>query len=79
MKTLAASGVGDFRMILKYNERNSPLQRNITLEDVAGSGLYLLSDLSSGVTGEVLHVDSGFHVTGMPMDDEVLRFTADLE
>lgn len=73
MKTLAASGVGDFRMLLKYNEKSAPLRRNITLEDVAGSGLYLLSDLSSGVTGEVHHVDAGFSTTCMPMDDGVMR------
>ncbi len=65
IKTLAASGVGDFRYILKWNEHNAPLQRNITPEDVGKSGLYMLSDLSSGVTGEVLHVDSGYHVVGM--------------
>jgi enoyl-[acyl-carrier protein] reductase I len=65
MKTLAASGIGDFRYILKWNQYNSPLRRNITLEDVGGAGIYLLSDLSSGVTGEIHHVDSGFHVVGM--------------
>lgn len=73
MKTLAASGVGDFRMLLKYNEKNAPLRRNISLDDVAGSGLYLLSDLSSGVTGEVLMVDAGFSTTCMPTDDESMR------
>ena len=65
MKTLAASGIGDFRYILKWNQYNSPLRRNITLDDVGGAGVYLLSDLSSGVTGEVHHVDSGYHVVGM--------------
>lgn len=65
MKTLAASGIGDFRLIFKWNEYNAPLKRNITLEDVGGSALYLLSDLSSGVTGETHHVDSGYHVIGM--------------
>lgn len=69
IKTLAASGIGDFRMILKWNELNAPLHRNVTIEDVGGSGLYLLSDLSSGVTGEVLHVDSGYHVVGMLSPD----------
>ncbi len=69
IKTLAASGIGDFRYILKWNEYNSPLRRNTTLEDVAGSGLYLLSDLGSGTTGEVLHVDSGYHVVGMKNPD----------
>ena len=65
IKTLAASGIGDFRYILKWNELNSPLKRNVTLEDVGKAGLYLLSDLSSGVTGEVHHVDSGYHTVGM--------------
>ena len=64
-KTLAASGVGDFRYILKWNELNSPMQRNVTLEDVGRSGAYLLSNLSSGVTGEVHHVDCGYHIVGM--------------
>ncbi|WCL52641.1 enoyl-ACP reductase FabI [Gimibacter soli] len=73
MKTLAASGVGDFRMLLKYNEKNAPLKRNITLEDVAGAGLYLLSGLSSGVTGEIHYVDAGFNITGMPLDEESMR------
>jgi len=65
IKTLAASGIGDFRYIMKWNEYNSPLRRNVTIEDVGKSALYLLSDLSSGVTGEVHHVDSGYHVVGM--------------
>lgn len=69
IKTLAASGIGDFRYILKWNQYNAPLKRNTTLEDVGGSALYLLSDLSSGVTGEVLHVDSGYHVVGMKSVD----------
>jgi enoyl-[acyl-carrier protein] reductase I len=69
MKTLAASGIGDFRYILKWNELNSPLKRNITLEDVGKAGLYLLSDLSSGVTGEIHHVDCGYHVVGMKAVD----------
>jgi enoyl-[acyl-carrier protein] reductase I len=64
-RTLAASGIGDFRYILKWNEFNAPLQRNTTLEDVGGSALYLLSDLGSGVTGETHHVDCGYHVVGM--------------
>jgi enoyl-[acyl-carrier protein] reductase I len=68
-KTLAASGIGDFRYILKWNQYNSPLKRNITLGDVGGAGLYLLSDLSSGVTGEVHHVDAGYHVVGMKAVD----------
>jgi len=65
IKTLAASGIGDFRYILKWNEYNSPLRRNVSIEDVGGAALYLLSDLSAGVTGEVHHVDSGYHVVGM--------------
>ncbi|MEM1195487.1 MAG: enoyl-ACP reductase FabI [Pseudomonadota bacterium] len=69
VKTLAASGIGDFRYILKWNELNAPLRRNITLEDVGGSGLYFLSDLSSGVTGEVHHVDGGYHIVGMKQED----------
>jgi enoyl-[acyl-carrier protein] reductase I len=69
MKTLAASGIGDFRYILKWNEYNSPLRRNVTSEDVGGSGLYLISDLSSGVTGETHHVDCGYNVVGMKAVD----------
>jgi enoyl-[acyl-carrier protein] reductase I len=65
IKTLAASGIGDFRYILKWNELNSPLKRNVTIDEVGNSALYLLSDLGSGVTGEVLHVDSGYHTVGM--------------
>ena len=69
VKTLAASGIGDFRYILKWNELNSPMRRNITIDDVGGSGLYFLSDLSSGVTGETHHVDGGYHVVGMKQED----------
>ena len=69
IKTLAASGIGDFRYILKWNELNSPLRRNVTIEDVGKSALYLLSDLGSGVTGENLHVDAGYHVVGMKAVD----------
>ena len=69
IKTLAASGIGDFRYILRWNELNSPLRRNVTIDDVGGSGLYLLSDLASGVTGEILHVDAGYHVVGMKQED----------
>ena len=65
IKTLAASGIGDFRYILKWNELNSPLRRNVTIDEVGGSGMFLLSDLGSGITGEVLHVDSGYHTVGM--------------
>ncbi len=65
MKTLAASGIGDFRYILRWNEYNAPMERNVALEEVGGAGLYLLSPLSSGVTGEVHHVDCGYHVVGM--------------
>jgi enoyl-[acyl-carrier protein] reductase I len=65
IKTLAASGIADFRYILKWNEYNAPLRRTVTIEDVGGGGLYLLSDLSRGVTGEILHIDAGYHVVGM--------------
>ena len=65
IKTLAASGIGDFRYILKWNEYNSPLRRNVTQEQVGGAALYLLSGLSGGVTGEIHHVDSGYHTVGM--------------
>ncbi|AOF98417.1 enoyl-ACP reductase FabI [Sphingobium sp. RAC03] len=69
IKTLAASGIGDFRYILKWNELNAPLRRNVTIEDVGGAGLYLLSDLASGVTGEIHHVDAGYNVIGMKAED----------
>ena len=69
IKTLAASGIGDFRYILKWNELNSPLRRNVTIDDVGGAGLYFLSDLSSGVTGETHHVDAGYHLVGMKQED----------
>ena len=69
IKTLAASGIGDFRYILKWNQYNSPLKRNVSTEEVGGSALYLLSDLASGVTGEVHHVDCGYHVVGMKSPD----------
>jgi enoyl-[acyl-carrier protein] reductase I len=69
IKTLAASGIGDFRYIMKWNEYNSPLRRNVTIEDVGGAGLYLLSDLSAGVTGEIHHVDAGYNVIGMKAED----------
>jgi enoyl-[acyl-carrier protein] reductase I len=69
IKTLAASGIGDFRYILKWNQLNAPLKRNVTIEDVGGAGLYLLSDLGAGVTGEVHHVDCGYHVVGMKAVD----------
>jgi enoyl-[acyl-carrier protein] reductase I len=69
IRTLAASGIGDFRYILKWNELNSPLRRNVTIEDIGGSALYFLSDLASGVTGEVHHVDAGYHLIGMKQED----------
>ncbi|MGH6867005.1 MAG: enoyl-ACP reductase FabI [Methyloceanibacter sp.] len=69
IKTLAASGIADFRYILKWNEFNSPLRRTVTIEDVGGGGLYLLSDLGRGVTGEILHIDAGYHVVGMKNED----------
>ena len=70
IKTLAASGIGDFRYILKWNELNAPLRRNVTIEQVGGAGLYLLSDLGAGVTGEVHHVDAGYHSVGMVAVDQ---------
>ena len=79
IKTLAASGIGDFRYILKWNELNSPLKRNVTTDQVGGAGLYLLSDLSAGVTGEVHHVDSGYHVVGMLRTDAVNEVKAMLQ
>ena len=69
IKTLAASGIGDFRYILKWNEYNSPLKRTVSIDEVGNSALYLLSDLSSGVTGEIHHVDSGYYVIGMKSED----------
>ena len=69
MKTLAASGIGDFRYILKWNEYNSPLRRNVSQDDVGRAGFYLVSDLSSGVTGETHHVDCGYHIVGMKAED----------
>jgi enoyl-[acyl-carrier protein] reductase I len=69
IKTLAASGIADFRYILKWNEFNSPLRRTVSIEDVGGGALYLLSDLSRGVTGEILHIDAGYHVVGMKNED----------
>jgi enoyl-[acyl-carrier protein] reductase I len=69
IKTLAASGIGDFRYILRWNNLNSPMRRNVTIEEVGGAGLYLLSDLSGGVTGEVHHVDCGYHAVGMKHPD----------
>lgn len=77
IKTLAASGIGDFRYILKWNELNAPLRRNVTIEQVGGAGLYLLSDLGAGVTGEVHHVDSGYHSVGMVAVDQAAQ-VADL-
>ncbi len=77
IKTLAASGIGDFRYILKWNELNSPMKRNVTIDEVGNSGLYLLSDLGAGVTGEVLHVDSGYHTVGMVSIDSAAE-TAEL-
>jgi enoyl-[acyl-carrier protein] reductase I len=69
IKTLAASGIGDFRYIMKWNEYNAPLRRNVTIEDVGSAGLYLLSELASGVTGEIHHVDAGYNVVGMKAED----------
>lgn len=69
IRTLAASGIGDFNLILKWNELNSPLRRNVTIDDVGGAALYLLSDLASGVTGEIHHVDAGYNTIGMKQED----------
>lgn len=77
IKTLAASGIGDFRYILKWNELNSPLRRNVTIQDVGRAGLFLLSDLGSGVTGEIVHVDAGYHTVGMVSVDSAAE-TAEL-
>ena len=77
IKTLAASGIGDFRYILKWNELNSPLKRNVTIEDVGNSGFYLLSDLGAGITGEIMHVDAGYHAVGMVAIDAAAE-TAEL-
>lgn len=77
IKTLAASGIGDFRYILKWNELNSPLRRNVTIQDVGRAGLFLMSDLGSGVTGETMHVDSGYHTVGMCSVDSAAE-TAEL-
>jgi len=77
IKTLAASGIGDFRFILKWNELNTPLRRNVTIEEVGNAGLYLLSDLGRAVTGEVHHVDAGYHMVGLAAVDKVTE-SADL-
>jgi enoyl-[acyl-carrier protein] reductase I len=69
IKTLAASGISDFRYILKWNEYNSPLRRTVSIDDVGGAAMYLLSDLANGVSGEVHHVDAGYHVVGMKNED----------
>lgn len=79
MKTLAASGIGDFRFILRWNQYNAPLRRNVTLEDVAGAGVYILSDLSSGVSGEIHYVDCGYNVIGMMSADSAPDVRALLE
>ncbi|MBK8908274.1 MAG: enoyl-ACP reductase FabI [Rhodospirillales bacterium] len=79
MKTLAASGIGDFRYILRWNQYNSPLRRNVTLDEVGGAALYLLSDLASGVSGEVHHVDCGYHAIGMLAPDAAPQVRAMLE
>jgi enoyl-[acyl-carrier protein] reductase I len=69
IKTLAASGIGDFRYILKWNELNSPLRRTVTTTEVGDTALFLLSDLARGITGEILHVDAGYHIVGMKAED----------
>ena len=73
IKTLAASGIGDFRKILRWNELNAPLGRNVSIDDVGGSGLYLLSDLGSGVTGEIHYVDGGYNIIGMVNPDKAQK------
>ncbi|MBV8061010.1 MAG: enoyl-ACP reductase FabI [Alphaproteobacteria bacterium] len=75
IKTLAASGIGDFRYILKWNEINAPLKRNVTTAEVGNTGLYLLSDLGTGITGEVMHVDAGYHAIGMVAVDEAQQLS----
>lgn len=75
IKTLAASGIGDFRQILRWNELNAPMVRNITIEDVGGAGLYFVSDLSRGVTGEIHHVDGGYNVVGMLRPESAVELT----
>lgn len=79
IKTLAASGIGDFKQILKWNEYNSPLRKNVTIDEVGSSGLYLLSDMASGVTGEVHHVDAGYHTVGMLATDNAAPIAAMLQ
>jgi enoyl-[acyl-carrier protein] reductase I len=79
IRTLAASGIGDFRYILKWNELNSPLRQNVTIDQVGKAGLYLLSDMSSAVTGEVHHVDSGYHTVGMMAVDNAPQLADLLE
>ena len=79
VRTLAASGIGDFRHILRWNELNAPLKRNVTIEDIGRAGMYLLSDLSSGVTGEIHHVDSGYHTVGMLSVDSIEATAAYLQ
>ncbi|MDR2412185.1 MAG: SDR family oxidoreductase, partial [Holosporales bacterium] len=71
VKTLAAAGIGDFRLIFDWNQRNTPLRRNTTLSDIGGSAVYLLSTLGSGVTGEIVHVDGGYHIVGMGASEVV--------
>ena len=75
IKTLAASGIGDFRFILKWNELNSPLKRNVSLDDIGNSATYLLSELGSAVTGEIQHVDCGYHTVGMVAVDETQKIS----
>lgn len=74
IRTLAGAGISDSRQMLSYQQRNSPLRRTVTIDEVGGSALYLLSDLSSGVTGEIHYVDSGYHIVSMPVLDELKRF-----
>ena len=78
IKTLAASGIGDFSLMSKWNEVNAPLKRNATIEDVGGCGVFLASDLSTAITGEVIYVDAGYNITGMATDHELVKFCGDL-
>ena len=79
IRTLAGAGISDARQMLNYQQRNSPLRRTVTIDEIGGSALYLLSDLSTGVTGEIHHVDSGYHIVSMPVLDELRQFDAQRE
>src|SRR5688500_18669399 len=76
IRTLAGSGISDSRQMLAYQQRNAPLRRTVTIDEIGGSALYLLSDMSTGVTGEIHYVDSGYHIVSMPALDELRRIEA---